>query len=314
MNSNDYSINESPDQVSIGKQSDWTSYGKSSLHPIEEFKKSEDSPEEIKKYHLMCSTEKDILKKSGNDPLKYWKSFGRKLPLEYKAAVGIHESPDYVQEYGLNYRDDDSVPFGCYRSSNKEIVIVGIGEKGCDHGSIESYSRVMKGSQIFHEFSGRAWLKKKVISFWEFPDKETFNKIINGLESKLRKKGWIKKPMWNNGWKVEILLVKGEVPIDSVEDWEWPKESDFDEITHKEIPSPFIKLIPIENYLKSENFPDEIKQWHLMTSREKEELRRSGNDPLKYWKSLGKDVPLAYKQAIYQEKMIIKFKDFEKNF
>lgn len=225
-----------------------------------------------------------------------------------------NESPDYIGQYGLNFRDDDSVPFGCYRSSDQKIVIVGIGERGCAHDSIESYSRVMKGSQMFHEFSGRAWLKKKIISFWEFPDKETFKKIIDGLEIKLKRKGWIKKPMWNNGWKVEIIMVKGEVPVDVEYEWNWPNEQEFDEVTHKEIPNENVKLIPIEDYLKSENFPDEIKQWHLMNSREKEEARKSGKDPLKYWKSLGKDVPLAYKQAIYQEKMITKFIDFENRF
>lgn len=230
---------------------------------------------------------------------------------EYMKVGSTNESPDYVQKYGLNYRDDDAVPFGCY--SQGKSVAVGIGERGGSHGSIESSSHVMRGEVMFGEYSGRLWLKKKVISFWEFPDKDIFTKIVNQLESILKRKGWIKKPMWNNGWKVEVILVKGEVPVDSPEDWEWPRESEYDEITHKEIPFSFIKLVPIEDYLKSENFPDEIKQWHLMTSREKEELKKSGQDPLKYWKSLGKDVPLAYKQAIYQEKMITKFNEFEKN-
>jgi hypothetical protein len=31
---------------------------------------------------------------------------------------------------------------------------------------------------------------------------------------------------------------------------------------------------------------------------------------LNYYKSLGKKIPLAYKQAIYQEKLIMKFKEF----
>ena len=50
-----------------------------------------------------------------------------------------------------------------------------------------------------------------------------------------------------------------------------------------------------------------------MSSAEKDMLRKAGKDPLKYYKSLGKEKPLAYKQVVYQEKMIIKFKDFENN-
>ena len=42
-----------------------------------------------------------------------------------------------------------------------------------------------------------------------------------------------------------------------------------------------------------------------MSWAEKNSLRKTGKDPLKYYKSLGKKWPLAYRQAIYQEKNIL---------
>lgn len=49
------------------------------------------------------------------------------------------------------------------------------------------------------EYTGRLWLKHKLISFWEYPPKNKFKKIIKNLE----KKAGIS--IWNPNWKVEIL-------------------------------------------------------------------------------------------------------------
>ena len=97
--------------------------------------------------------------------------------------------------------------------------------------------------------------------------------------------------MWNNDWKIEILLVDNKIPIDLP----YNGMSEYDKDTSK------YEIIPIEDYLKSENMPDELRKIHLMSWAEKDSLRKAGKDPLKYYKSLGKEKPLAYKQAIYQE-------------
>lgn len=99
----------------------------------------------------------------------------------------------------------------------------------------------------------------------------------------------LKIKIWNNGWKIEIVLsADDEIVLD----------------THVRFLPDYgnnCKIIPIEDYLGSEDTPEEEFKLHLMSSAEKDMLRKSGKDPLKYYKSLGKEKPLAYKQAIYQE-------------
>ena len=193
----------------------------------------------------------------------------------------MNESPDYIDKYKNFYQNSDALPIIAWL--NEDGVYVGIGEYGCSHSSVKKPSNL--GFKYSIEYSGRLFTYNKVMSFWKYPDKETFIEIINKLEKKLKKK------LWNNDWKIEILLVDNKIPIDLP----YNGMSEYDKDTSK------YEIIPIEDYLKSEDMPDELRKIHLMSWAEKDSLRKAGKDPLKYYKSLGKEKPLAYKQAIYQE-------------
>ena len=53
------------------------------------------------------------------------------------------------------------------------------------------------------KFSGRIYLKSKIMAFWDYPNKKELMDIINDLEKATEKQGYPVK-IWNNGWRVEI--------------------------------------------------------------------------------------------------------------
>jgi len=210
---------------------------------------------------------------------------------EYMKIKPMNESPDYISYpkqgiSGHHWTDGQSLPFECLREKGKLRVCVG--DWGNSHGTIIHYDYDYNLDDLDEKlilFSGRLWIGEKVISFWKYPNRKDFVDIINQLELILlkkikRKSEWISNKMWNNKWFVESKSQK--------------------------------KLIPIEDYKKYEEDYSSERPLHLMSWAEKDSLKKSGNDPLKYYKSLGKEKPLAYKQAISQENIITKFKDFQK--
>ena len=220
--------------------------------------------------------------------LNFFKKFGFiDYPLYDRCLIKIsdqkkmNESPDYIDKYKNFYQNSDALPIIAWL--NEDGVYVGIGKYGCSHSSVKKPSNL--GFKYSIEYSGRLFTYNKVMSFWKYPDKETFIEIINRLEKKLKKK------LWNNDWKIEILLVDNKISIDF----------NFDDLSYYDIKNLKNEIIPIEDYLKSEDIPDEERNIHMMSWAEKDSLRKAGKDPLKYYKSLGKEKPLAYKQAIYQE-------------
>ena len=82
------------------------------------------------------------------------------------------------------------------------------------------------------ENQGRLYLKHKIISFWDTPDKSTFMNIINDLERKLDIK------IWNNDFKLEIIR------CNSTTKEVYDRYVDFEEHDSN------IKFIPIELYKK----------------------------------------------------------------
>jgi len=205
----------------------------------------------------------------------------------------LNESPDIIKydKFYLCFNDIQAIPFSSYKVwkdytytelDNPELIVY-IGQNGKIHGDFHT----SKTETI--AYRGRLWLRSKIISFWEYPNLKDFKKIVSQLEKKLKIK------IWDNNWKIEVVLIDDKI------------------FTGKYIhfADEIIKIIPVEEYLKSENQPDELRKLHLMSFAEKDMLRKAGKDPLKYYKSLGKEKPLAYKQAIYQEKVSyedVKFK------
>ena len=236
--------------------------------------------------HLLSWEEKQKLKKEkgwgrgwGSD-ITGW---GGKNPLQWRQAKyqenmtpRLNEDPDslmYKDEL-LVYKDKDAIPFS-YDIYNDDVLV---GKKGSTHYQ----------SEIGHyKYTGRLWLKSKVMSFWVYPEVDDFKIIIDSLEKKLKKK------IWGNDWSIEILLkTDGKPYIGDV----WDIDDDMDI-------KPGSFFIPIEEYVGSENVPEEQKAIHLMSWEEKQALKKKG-----WGKGWGSDMtawdsknPLQWRQSKYQE-------------
>ena len=57
------------------------------------------------------------------------------------------------------------------------------------------------------KFSGRIYLKSKIMAFWDYPNKNELMDIISDLERATEKQGCPVK-IWNNGWEIEIYNKK----------------------------------------------------------------------------------------------------------
>jgi hypothetical protein len=168
----------------------------------------------------------------------------------------------------INESDPDSLPFLYYK---RDFYI---GEYSSTHGDMidkieeetgDEYADIWKKTV----YRGRIWTKSKIISFWDYPSKHEFNKIIDDLEDKLKKEIWhqeyqieIEKSKYGKGKEWEYNhpdYEKIEVPETQVISW---SEDDFT----------FVKFIPIEWY--SRNFSGSkpkltLQQRQLMYSEKK---------------------------------------------
>jgi hypothetical protein len=96
-------------------------------------------------------------------------------------------------------------------------------------------------------FSGRLWKNKKIISFWEYPDRKTYKFMIDGINKELEffypKQKW--DIMNDPEWKIEIL------PQD-IKTWK------------NKINSFKTKLIPLRDYMGSaKRSEDDLSQEHI---------------------------------------------------
>jgi len=98
----------------------------------------------------------------------------------------IVENPDVVYNANLSkqlasYPDQDARPFGYL------------------------FDKMMVGGRNDFVFPGRMWVRKKIISFWKYPPKGKFKKLIKDLE----KESGVK--IWSKGWQVEIYPGKKQI-------------------------------------------------------------------------------------------------------
>lgn len=165
----------------------------------------------------------------------------------------ITENPDSVfLHVGKSLDVSDGRPFAFDNSSDK----VYIGNKGNYHGNDEGTSGLDDVS-----FPGRFWIDDKIISFWVYPKEEDFKKYIDRLEKQLHSDRIISKgeKIFNNGWQIEVIIKNGEKQV-------WDERYSMymsNNNTGEEV------LIPIEEYVGSEDVPEEQRVIHLMNSEEK---------------------------------------------
>lgn len=218
----------------------------------------------------------------------------RQAKYQESMSSKLNEDPDslkYKDDY-LSVGDNDAIPFAL-KKTNRSVFI---GRRGTTHSS----NGILSNNSIY---PGRLWLDSKAMSFWVYPPEEDFKKIIDYLEKKLGIK------IWNNGWVMEVLLKEDTDEIYRFEEGDDPYYHDFTD-TYSEI-------IPIEEYVGSEDVPEEQKAIHLMNWEEKQELKKKtgwgrgwGSD-MTAWDSKN---PLQWRQAKYQESIQNDLENLEKQY
>jgi len=158
-----------------------------------------------------------------------------------------YESPDNVideiLDVVLTENSGDGIPFVV---DNDKVIT---GEPNTIHAMNKMVEYHMK-------YPGRLWIKNKLISFWVYPKKNEFWDIIKKLEKNLDIK------IINNGWRIEVSYFDGDIIDSDVNVGSIPYYK-------KLIPTTEEKIIPIEDYTGSDDFPDELRQLHLMNSVDK---------------------------------------------
>lgn len=205
----------------------------------------------------------------------------------------IKESPDTVlydgEKYGMNNGFGD-MPFTCtVNDDHTKVKNVEIGNQGEGHGELQFDNT--------RSYPGRLWLKPKILTFWVFPNVTLFKSIINNIEKQLE------IDIFNNGWRMEILKVDGKLDVMKVDKSKNPRDYYYgDEDASDEYE---VEAIPIDDYNGSEDVPEEIRQLHLMSWKEKQLAKSAGLLDTNFGSAkTGWDQPhnIKYRQAIYQEK------------
>lgn len=137
-------------------------------------------------------------------------------------------------------------------------------------------------------YPGRLWKERKMISFWVYPEKDLFFKMMEGLSARLSR-------YYNENidilrdpeWKIEILPQKKEA-------WRgltYVKERN-PEVWHSE-------LIPVKDYEGSaQRSPEDLGQEHVKSPMQKKERDKVGGS-----KKYGKEKPLPWRQALVPESL-----------
>ena len=105
--------------------------------------------------------------------------------------------------------------------------------------------------------------------------------------------------IFNNGWKINIMKLDGDINMELFDPKE--KKDFFRMTTYGEE-----DIIPIEEYVGSENVPEDIMALHMMTWKEKKLAKKVGKLYFKGWGSdktaLDQPHNIEWRQKIYQEK------------
>lgn len=213
----------------------------------------------------------------------------------------LFESPDMIEARNLEKffpgthtldLNDFQVPFGYFKGKMRLGQIKGV------HPSIKMVYADMEGVPFnsrkdFH-YSGRIWIKEKIISFWDYPEThKALYDVLTDIEHEFYKR--FKQPLTinPNEWYIEIIdkRLEGENYGDFFRDW-----SDAEDAI----------LIPVKDYRGSGEWSEEKKEAEHIKSP----LLKTKKTSAGYGSKNPKYKPLAWRQAMYQENLVPSFKDF----
>jgi hypothetical protein len=197
---------------------------------------------------------------------KKYKGINEIIDEELEKIIHIYENPDIVKSeennINIHYNDRNAYPFTTFKDFGNRVFI---GKEGGTHTTIVYYykdelpSDVMDRMRLHIEYDGRIFLNEKIISFWHYPDEDNFKEIIINLEKAFLNDRHMNVNIWNDpNYKIEV------------------KNSDLS-----------YNIIPIQQYIKSEN-PSELDyKQHIMSPL----LKQKKSVPLGYGSKNPKNTP-----------------------
>jgi hypothetical protein len=263
------------------------------LIPLRKYVGSSDPTDQEKLQHVQSP----LLKKPTNVPQGVGsRRYGEKKPLAYQQAMSmdevindeinkLNEDPDYIEtglashefnkqyrELSTRWRNDDAYPFASIPGYNDKIFL---GKAGGTHGSIMENGYDIPEDLDRETFfnDGRIWIKQKVISFWKYPPVSEFKKVILDLEDEFKSKYNMDVNIWN----------------------------DPDYLLEIKLPNFKYTLIPLRQYVGSENPSPEEFQQHVQSPMLKKKVEvPQGVGSKRY----GEKKPLSYRQAMQVDEII----------
>ena len=207
----------------------------------------------------------------------------------------IKESPDVLidDEEEYLWGAKDARPFFVdVNADHTKVNRIHIGNYGRSHDSMPySYNNDSRA------YAGRLWMYSKIISFWVYPNINLFRQIIKELENELGFK------IFNDGWRIEILrndknkINRSKFNPDDNGDYYFG-DRNFNR-------NRLYELIPIEQYVSSENQSEEDYNKHLKKWQDKEKEKKKGEIKVVGFGSdktaIDRPHNIKYRQAIHQE-------------
>lgn len=159
----------------------------------------------------------------------------------------LNENPDYIGKLNKAFYDEDSLAFGYY---NGEMYVNP--KLHGDHPELKE-ERLIRND---FKYPGRLWTDSKVISFWIFPHREEFLKIISDIEE-------VSDVVFDDEWVVEVVDIDSmgykDSDFVSFEDYygspDWTKT----EFEQEHIKSPLLKIKKKPSYIKRKTIEDRLK-------------------------------------------------------
>ena len=197
----------------------------------------------------------------------------------------ITEDPDVLIYNNKKYSDKDKDTISFVSDVNQEntkvnqIFVTDLTHKSLYDEDDESLNLA---------YPGRLWTEDKIISFWTYPNETLFKDIIKKLEEKTGLK------IFNNSWKIEVVKTKsGKIKV---------SKGNLDNYLGYD-PASRVEVIPIEEYIGSENVPEEKRILHMLNWKEKEKLKKEkGVEGFGSTKTAwDKPHNIKWRQALHQE-------------
>jgi len=141
----------------------------------------------------------------------------------------LNENPDsvYLPEGDeLTWEDENAFAFGYYKGN------MYMSPKSGGHGSMGPEKE--RESKFFNrddfKFAGRIWKPEKIISFWTYPDKKEFYKLLSDISN-------ITDINFNSSWRVEL----NDGKLISIEDYKESGERSEKDLAKQHVMSPMLK-------------------------------------------------------------------------